>query len=563
MIAAPSSTLPRDGAPSFIADSSSLRNDPHGFTAPLLHLTILASVSLAPPPRVPAANWAAAVVDAIVALSWRSRSEWSAPLAVGDYLRIFRRFWWVVLLATLIGVAVGYATMFMSTTQYSSTTRLFVTTQSGTSVGDAYQNNLFSQERVFSYAGLATSDQVAARAIAQLKAPISVDELRAKITAMPLPQTVLLDITATDPDPAAAQRYANAVADQLVNVTAELETSRRGGEAAAAAVLVDDASYGAKVESMGLPIRLAAGAVGGLVLGVLVAVLLGISDSKVRRRERIEDVTGVPLLGTLVADAQDRTGVIDTEAGGLAVERLRELRTNVQFARNAHGQHPRVIAVTSPSPQDGRSTTAIDLAASFAEAGHSVVLVDGDLVKPDLPELLALDSAAVKQAGTKGFSTLLAGQHDLSESLIEVPGSRVALLPAGPVPSVRRDLWGDQRTSRVLELLRGHFEYVIIDTPPLTKYADGTVPAALGDGALVLGRIGHTKASALRQGVTALQTAHATVLGVVATFEPGHRRELSADRKHGGAAAGSAKTGDARDTDDETAKAESPASAKR
>ena len=121
-------------------------------------------------------------------------------MAVGDYLRIFRRFWWVVLLATLIGVAVGYASTFLSTTQYSSTTRLFVTTQSGTSVGDAYQNNLFSQERVFSYAGLATSDQVAARAIAQLKAPISVEELRSKITAVPMPQTVLLDITATDPD---------------------------------------------------------------------------------------------------------------------------------------------------------------------------------------------------------------------------------------------------------------------------------------------------------------------------------------------------------------------------
>ncbi|MGW0161753.1 P-loop NTPase [Mycobacterium sp. NPDC003323] len=483
-------------------------------------------------------------------------------MAVGDYLRIFRRFWWVVLLATLIGVAVGYATMFMSSPKYASTTRLFVTTQSGTSVGDAYQNNLFSQERVFSYAGLATSDQVAARAIAQLKAPISVDELRAKITAVPLPQTVLLDVTATDSDPAAAQRYANAVADQLVNVTAELETSRRGGEAAAAAVLVDDASYGTRVESMGLPIRLAAGGVGGLVLGVLLAIALGISDTRVRRRERMEDVTGVPLLGTLVADGQNRTGVIDIEAGGLPVERLRELRTNVQFARNAHGQHPRVIAVTSPSPQDGRSTTAIDLAAAFAEAGHSVVLVDGDLVKPDLPQLLQLDGAALKQAGTKGFSTLLAGQHDLSESLIEISGSKVALLPAGPVPSVRRDLWGDQRTSRVLELLRGHFEYVIIDTPPLTKYADGTVPAALGDGALVLGRIGHTKASALRKAVTALQTAHATVLGVVATFEPGHRRELSADRKHHGTAAPKAAPTVSDDEDAET-RSQTSSSAKR
>ncbi|MDF2829621.1 MAG: ywqD, partial [Mycobacterium sp.] len=84
------------------------------------------------------------------------------PLAIGDYLRAFRRFWWLVLVAVLVGAGVGYATTLFSTPEYQSTARLFVTTQSGTSVGDAYQNNLFSQERVVSYAGLATSEQVAA-----------------------------------------------------------------------------------------------------------------------------------------------------------------------------------------------------------------------------------------------------------------------------------------------------------------------------------------------------------------------------------------------------------------
>lgn len=456
-------------------------------------------------------------------------------MAIGDYLRIFRRLWWVIVLATLVGAGIGYVTSLFAAPQYSSTTRLFVTTQSGTSVGDAYQNNLFSQERVFSYAGLATSDQVAARAIDQLKAPITVDELRAKITAVPLPQTVLLDVTATDADPAVAQRYANAVSDQLVKVTAELETARRGGEPAAAAVLVDDASYGTEVPAMGLVTRLVGGAVAGLVLGVLVALAIGLSDTKLRRRERMEDVTGVPLLGTLVDDAENRTGVIDIDAGGVAVERLRELRTNVRFAHNAAGQRPRVIAVTSPSPQDGRSSTAIGLAVAFAESGHSVALVDGDLVNPALPQLLGLDRDLLAQAEHRGFTTVLAGEDELAESLIEVPDTGFALLAAGPVPSAQRELWGDDAVPRVLEMLSERFDYVIIDTPPLTQYSDGAVPAALGDGALVLGRIGHTRTTALRKALKVLETANAAVLGVVATCEPGHRRELTSHRKHGGA----------------------------
>lgn len=451
-------------------------------------------------------------------------------MAIGDYLRIFRRLWWVVLGALAIGAVVGYLTTLFATPQYASTVRLFVTTQSGTSVGDAYQNNLFSQERVFSYAGLATSEQVAVRAVDQLKAPITTDELRAKITAVPMPQTVLLDVTVKDADPAAAQRYANAVADQLVKVTGELETSRRGGEAAAGAVIVDEASYGTLVPAMGLATRITAGAVGGLLIGVLIALAVGASDTKLRRRERVEEVSGVALLGTLIDD-ESRDGVIDIAAGGPAVERLRELRTNVQFARNSAGQPPRVIAVTSPSPQDGRSSTAVDLAAAFAEAGHSVLLVDGDLVNPMLPTLLNLGHEDTVRSSSKGFTTLVAGQHDISETVIEVADRGFSLLAAGPVPTVRGELWGDDAVPRVLEVLRRHFDYVIIDTPPLTKYSDGAVPAALGDGALVLGRIGHTKASALRKGLKVLETAHAHVLGVVATCEPGHRKELSGHRK--------------------------------
>jgi capsular exopolysaccharide synthesis family protein len=444
-------------------------------------------------------------------------------LAVGDYVRIFYRLWWVVLVAVVIGAAAGVASQQLHKQEYTSTARLFVSTQSGTSVGDAYQNNLFSQERAYSYAGLATSEQVAARALDQVKGSITVDELRAKITAIPLPQTVLLDITATDPDPATAQLYANAVADQLVNVTSELETSRRGGESAAGAVVVDDASFGSPIESMSLVTRILLGALAGLLIGIILAALIGVSDSRVRRRERIEDVTDSVLIGTLVQNKKGETGVIDLSAGGVEVERLRQLRTNIQFARSRDGGRPHVIAITSPSAQDGRSTTAADLAATFAESGHSVLLVDGDLVDPTLPSVVGLSEAEHARARAKGLTTLLARQSTLAESTIRVGDFR--LLPAGPLPSSRRQLWGDDAAGQVIEELRAQFDYVIIDTPPLIKYSDGTVPAALGDGALLLGRIGHTKAAGLRKALAILATANVELIGVVATGEHAGRKD--------------------------------------
>jgi Mrp family chromosome partitioning ATPase len=123
--------------------------------------------------------------------------------------------------------------------------------------------------------------------------------------------------------------------------------------------------------------------------------------------------------------------------------------------------------------------------------------------------------------------------------LIEnVGGGSWAFLPAGPVPSVRRQLWADDAAVGVLDALRRNFEYVIIDTPPLTSCTDGALAAALGDGAIVLARIAHTKTAALRRALEILRTAHAEVIGAVVTCEPGHRGELAGQRKQ---AAGKAK----------------------
>ena len=456
-------------------------------------------------------------------------------MAIGDYLRAFRRFWWLVVVAAILGAGVGYATTFASTPQYESTARLFVTTQSGTSVGDAYQNNLFSQERVVSYAGLATSEQVAARAVDQLKMPITPDELRSKITATPLPKTVLLDISVSDTNPVTAQTYANAVADQLVQLVSELETSRRGGTPAAGAILLDDANYPTAVAGPTLLTRVALGAAGGLVVGLLAAVLLGALDSRLRARDSVEAVTRSQSLGFLVSDpGRSSVAVTNLRAGGLAVERLRELRTNLQFARTQAGKRPQVIAVTSPSRDDGRSTTAIDLAAVFAEAGRSVLLVDGDLLHPSLADRLALADTDRARAVQRGLGTALAGDHGVAAAIIESPGGApFALLPAGPSASSRRRLWGDDSAAQIIAALRNDYDYVIVDTPPLTDCADGAVAAVLGDGAIVLARIAHTTTKDLRAALGVLEAANAHLIGTVVTLEPGHEREIS---KQSGAA---------------------------
>jgi capsular exopolysaccharide synthesis family protein len=466
-------------------------------------------------------------------------------LEIMDYLRIFRRYWWLIVVFTIVGAGAGYVTTLFMTPEYQSTARLFVATQNGTSVTEAYQNNLFSQERVFSYADLATSEQVAARAVDQLKAPISPEELRTKISAVPGEKTVLLDVSATDPDPAQAQTYANAVADQLVGVVSELETSRRGGSPAAGLVVVDEANYPTSALGYGWLTMLGLGAAIGLVVGIVAAVLAGVIDKRLRGRESVEGTTGTNLIGALPQDPSRPTvDVVDLDGEGLYAERVREMRTNLRFAvPNGNGGPVRTIAVTSPLSSEGRTTTAIDLAAALAESGRSVILVDGDLRHPALASRLPLDDHRRSRALHQGLSTVLVGEHALAEAVIgEVPvgAHTIALLPAGPRAPRPGELWANDRAVTLFEDLSKNFDYVVVDTPPLDTYADGANAGALCDGALLLARIDSTTSSALRRAIQSLQTANVSLIGTVATFDHvglgtkrEHRRQVKRDAQAG------------------------------
>ena len=455
-------------------------------------------------------------------------------MEISEYFRILRRWWPVVLVATILGVGLGYATMFslvnswlpgMFSTDYRSSATLFVATQNGTTASEAYQNNQFSMDRVVSYAGLATSEQVATRAVDELKAPISAGDLRGRISAQPVPKTVLLSVGVRDSDPATAQTYANAVSDQLVGLVGELETSRKGGTPAAGAVVVDEANYPTEIMGWALWKRLLIGGAVGLVLGVVIAVIIGVVDKRLRGRDSVEEVTDSPLLGDLPNDpARARVPVVQLDEEGLYAERVRALRASLRFTVPPEGSGPpHVIAITSPSPGEGRTTVAIDLAAALAEAGRSVVMVDGDLRHPALADRLPLNDAMAAGAADRGLSTVLAGEHNLLESLIDgvpVGDHTVTLLPSGPKPPRPGELWATDRATALFEQLGGDYDYVIVDTPPLNEYTDGAIASAMSDGAVVLARIRHTTQSALRRALQALQLAHADLIGTVVTFEP-------------------------------------------
>lgn len=433
---------------------------------------------------------------------------------IRDFAKLLRTRWITVCVTTLVVVLGAVVYTLLTTPLYQASTRLFVSaTSGGSSVSDLYQGNLFSQQRVLSYAELLTGETVAQRTIDKLGLEMSPDVLRSRIKATAKPNTVLIDVQVLDQSPVRARDIANALSDEFVVLVTELETPTTGVQPDARVVVEQRATIPTS-PVVPNPLRNIAIGLGiGVLLGIGLALLRDFLDSTVKSAEVLEELTDSSVVGYIPLDKELRKSPaisFATDNSG-AAEAFRKLRTNLQFL--AVDSPPRLIVITSSSPAEGKSTTSINIALALAEAEHSVVLVDGDLRRPRLAKYLDL-------VGQVGFSTVLSGAASLAEALQPTEFPRLTLLAAGAIPPNPSELLGSLSAQKILTELRGQFDYVIVDSSPLLAVTDGAVLAANADGALLVTRFGQTKRDQVLHAAGMLHDVGATVLGAVLSMMP-------------------------------------------
>ncbi|OZE34095.1 MULTISPECIES: polysaccharide biosynthesis tyrosine autokinase [unclassified Rhodococcus (in: high G+C Gram-positive bacteria)] len=441
-------------------------------------------------------------------------------MEIQDYLKILKARWIVVAVTVIVAVLSSLGASLLTTPLYESSARMFVSTSGGTSVSETYQGNLFSQQRVASYSELATSKALAARVIDRLQLGLNPGQLVAKIKASSAPDTVLFDITVTDASPALARDIANALAAELITQVRELETPEGGGVPSAGVKTFQEATAAAAPVTPNIQRNVALGAAVGLLLGVALAVLRDRLDNTIKDRREIESISGKALVGTIPFDKERTTKpAVDFQdlAQSSSAEAFRELRTNLQFLEVDHP--PRVIVVTSAIPSEGKTTTAVNLAISLAEAGHHVVLVEGDLRRPRISKYLGL-------IGSVGLSTVLAGQAKVDEVLQPTKYEGLQAMASGPIPPNPSELLGSEASRAMLVELRSKFDYVIVDGAPLLPVTDSAVLTTHADGALMVTRYGHTKSNELVRAIGNLETIGAHVLGVVLALTPSKKGDM-------------------------------------
>jgi capsular exopolysaccharide synthesis family protein len=167
---------------------------------------------------------------------------------------------------------------------------------------------------------------------------------------------------------------------------------------------------------------------------------------------------------------------------GLRAESFRQLRTNLQFVHV--DSPPKIIAVTSALPGEGKSSTALNLAASLAEAGHKVCLIEADLRRPTLAKTMGL-------LGAVGFTSVLIGQVSVEDALQNI-GTNLVVLTSGPVPPNPTELLASSHAKEIIRTVAVNVDYTIIDTAPLLPVADAAEIAAIAEATLLVVRAGKT-----------------------------------------------------------------------
>ena len=430
-----------------------------------------------------------------------------------QFIKILRTRWITVCSAACVPILAAIAYTLTQTPFYQASTQLYVSTTAGSSVSDLYSGNRLSQDRVLSYTQLVMGETLAQRTIDRLDLDMDAATLKARVAAKSKPNTVLIDVTVLDPSPIRARDIANALSDEFVVMVRELETPAPGAAPDARVVVQQRASIPTAPVVPKKMRNLAAGIALGAMLGVGLALLRDQLDNTIKSPEDLEEVAGTGVIGYVPFDKNlvaTHAIAFDSDNSGTA-EGFRKLRTNLQFL--AVDNPPRLILVTSSSPSEGKSTTAINLALSLAEADHNVVLVDGDLRRPRLADYLDL-------IGSVGFSTVLSGGASLDDVLQATGFANLTVLTAGTVPPNPSELLGSLAAKKMFTDLRAKFDYVIVDSSPLLAVTDAAILAADADGAIVAVRAGRTKRDQLAHAIGTLRDVDAKLLGAVLTMLP-------------------------------------------
>jgi receptor protein-tyrosine kinase len=402
------------------------------------------------------------------------------------------------------------------TPMYASTATLLVSIPASATLDD-YNANLLAKDLTTTYQTLVGTDPVLRAAAAAVSPSATVNQLR-ESTTVTASTGALFMITVVDPDPARAATMVNAITVELTRFVQSLST----GETDETTGTLTTVVRGTEAENPyapRLPAYLALGVIGGILLSSVGIMLFERLDTRVRISTNLETFAGLSALGHIPSLRKRMTGpesiFLDDPDAAAASESLRSVRNSIVSKNHEAGT---ILVVASPRDGEGKTLIAANLGEAIARTGKLVVIVDGNLRKPGLHTIFALDNA-------RGLGTLLANPEiPWTTATIRVTPN-LAVLPAGTTPAHPSDLLASDTFGTLVDELVTVADVVIVDTPSLDVANDAIAVARHAQRVVLVCRLGKTPITDIDDTRTKFEETGASVAGIVvnggARFRPG------------------------------------------
>jgi succinoglycan biosynthesis transport protein ExoP len=264
-------------------------------------------------------------------------------------------------------------------------------------------------------------------------------------------------------------------------------------------------------------VNIALGFIAALILGIALALFLEFLDRSLKNADDVENAVHAPYLGVIPVVEQiardatpemmrERDLYVFRHPTSRVAECCRSIRTNILFS--SADRRMKTIAISSPRPREGKTTSTIYLGSIMVQSGQRVLLVDTDLRRPRLHKSLGVSRSL-------GVTNLIMGDAEIDDVIKTTDIPNLYLLPCGPQPPNPAELLLTKRFSELLRQLEQRFDFILLDSPPILAVTDAVILSRLSDGVLLIAQAGKTAAEDARRAASQLRDVEAPILGVI------------------------------------------------
>ena len=448
---------------------------------------------------------------------------------------LMSKIWLIIIVTVLFGAGSFFVSKFVMSPRYEAYTTMYVKNSnilapaSGNNSADVDLNDLntakslastyitvLKSNAVMNQVGIKLTDKYEISNLAQLfeikDGILSVKSVKECFSMTAVDETEVIKITANTLNPE--------ISADMCNIMAEIAPDFLIRVVGAGSVeIIDTAVADNEPVSPNIPLITLIGIIIGFSFSIFIILLVDFFDDTVKESEELTQKFNKAMLGEVQAvetektkskrknmESQTRILVTNEKIPFNVIESYKSIRSNILFTLGTTDK--KIIAVSSPNPSDGKSTTAANIAVTLAQTDSRVLLIDADMRKP-------VQHKIFKISNSEGLSTLIIGKSTVENSVKQTDIETLSLLPSGTMPPNPSELLASEQFKAMLETLSPNYDYIVIDTPPVNVVSDAMGMKDSISGILLVLKYAHTTYEDVYNCMKQIELAQANMLGFV------------------------------------------------